>query len=70
MNEKEIVKEFNLNTIYQLPFAPATRFNIPDEEGMFEFVPENKRVVIEWVQLVDALNSIKIEEQENGCSNN
>lgn len=70
MNEKEIVKEFNLNTIYQLPFAPATRFNIPDEEGMFEFVPENKRVVIEWVQLVDALNSIKIEEQENGSSNN
>ena len=37
---------------------------------VFEFVPENKRVGIEWVQLVDALNSIKIEEQENGSSNN
>ena len=69
MNDKEIVKEFNLHTIYQLPFAPAVRFNIPDEEGMFEFVTENKREIIEWVQLVDALNSLKLEEEANGSNN-
>ncbi len=64
-----IHKEFNLHSIYQLPFAPGERFNIPDEEGLYEFVPENLREVIEWVQIVDALNEVKLEEEDNVVTN-
>lgn len=64
-----IHKEFNLHTLYQLPFAPGERFNIPDEEGLYEFVPENLREVIEWVQVIDALNEIKQEEECDVNSN-
>lgn len=60
-----IHKEFSLHSLYQLPFAPGVRFNIPDEEGMYEFVPENKKEVIEWVQAIDAYHTLKLIEAEN-----
>ena len=62
---KEYVKEFNLKIAVQLPFVPAVRFNIPDEEGMLEFVPENKREVMEWVQAIAAYQQVKLEEEQN-----
>ena len=63
-DDKPYTKEFNLAMVYQLPFAPATRFNIPDEEGVFEFVPDNKLEIIEWVMLVDVINKIKEEKRK------
>lgn len=62
---KEYVKEFNLKVAVQLPFVPAVRFNIPDEEGMLEFVPENKREVMEWVQAIAAYQQVKLEEEQD-----
>lgn len=65
-----IHKDFNINTIYQLPFAPGERFNIPDDEEFYEFVPKNKRTVTEWVQAIDALNELKVKGELNANNNN
>ena len=62
---KEIVKEFNLNILTQFPFSPNVRFNIPNEDGMLEFVPENKQEVFEWATCIDAYHTLLIEEQED-----
>ena len=56
---KEIIKKFNLDLAVQFPFKPNTRFNIPDEEALFEFVPENLKEVSEWSQIPGALLKIK-----------
>ena len=65
---EEIVKEFNLNILTQFPFSPNVRFNIPDEDGMLEFVPENKQEVFEWATCIDAYHTLKVEEKENAIS--
>lgn len=66
--DKEIVKEFNLNILTQFPFSPNVRFNIPDEDGMLEFVPDNKQEVYEWATLIDAYHTLKVEEKEDAAN--
>ncbi len=61
---KEMIKEFNLNILTQFPFSPNVRFNIPDEDGMLEFVPENKKEVFEWATFIDAYHTLLKEEKE------
>ena len=65
---KNIVKEFNLNILTQFPFSPNVRFNIPDESGMLEFVPDNKQEVYEWALCIDAYHTLKQEEKANAAS--
>lgn len=65
MKGNVIHKEFNLSAIYQLPFEPAKRFNIPDDENFFEFVPSNQLQVIEWVIAIDAYNSYRQSNDTN-----
>ena len=64
---KEIVKEFNLNILTQFPFSPNVRFNIPDEDGMLEFVPDNKQEVFEWATFIDAYHTILCEVKEDAA---
>lgn len=52
-------KDFLLDELYQFPFDPGVRFNIPDVEGMFEFMPEHNKEVIEWVLSIEAYNELK-----------
>ena len=66
--DKKIVKEFNLKILSQFPFSPNVRFNIPDDEGMLEFVPDNKQEVFEWATLIDAYHTLKVEEKEDAAS--
>lgn len=65
--DEEIVKEFNLNILTQFPFSPNVRFNIPDEEGMKEFVPDNKQEVFEWATFIDAYHTVKSEVKEDAA---
>ena len=53
-----------MNILTQFPFSPNVRFNIPDESGMLEFVPDNKQEVFEWVTCIDAYHTLQIEEKE------
>ncbi len=60
---ESIHKEFRYDKLIQLPFGVApvdnAHFEIPDEEGVFMFKPvEERRIVIEWVQLVDVINKL------------
>ena len=64
---KEIVKEFNLNILTQFPFSPNVRFNIPDEMGMLEFVPNNKQEVFEWATFIDAYHTALGEVKEDAA---
>ncbi len=57
----EYTKEFNYNTLIQLPFSisPANRlyFEVPDTEGTFSFKPlEESKEVIRFVQYIDIIN--------------
>lgn len=61
LNGKEYKKEFDISKLFQFPFEPAVRFNIPDEEGWFEFKTENKYEVIEWVQSIIAYAKLRDE---------
>lgn len=61
---ESIQKEFNLNILIQFPFAPNKRFNIPSEDGLMEFVPDNKQVVFEWATFIDAYHTFRQEEKE------
>ncbi len=56
------VKEFNYDTLVQLPFsiAPSNRlyFEVPDSEGTFSFYPlEEEKVIIRFVQYIDIINA-------------
>ncbi|MBE6130664.1 MAG: hypothetical protein E7183_03005 [Erysipelotrichaceae bacterium] len=64
----DIIKEFNLNILTQFPFSPNVRFNIPDDSGMLEFVPDNKQEVFEWATLIDAYHTLLIEVKEDAAS--
>ena len=64
---KDIEKEFNLNILTQFPFSPNVRFNIPDEDGMLEFVPDNKQEVFEWATFIDAYHTILCEVKEDAA---
>lgn len=57
----EIIKyEFDLNNIFQLPFSPAVRLDVPSHDGMFQFTPlGNPNQLIEYVQAIDAMRELK-----------
>lgn len=65
LNGNSYHKDFDISKLYQFPFEPAVRFNIPDEEGWFEFKPENKYQVVEWVQSIIAYAKIRDEKNVN-----
>ena len=61
INGENVVKQFDLAKMIQLPFDPAIRFDIPCDEGKFEFRPvHNKKLVIEFVQAIDAFREIRL----------
>ncbi len=63
INNEHVRKNFNLEQIFQLPFGVAKRFDVPDEEGTFEFRPiDNPNQVIEYVQAIDVMREIKRHE--------
>jgi hypothetical protein len=37
--EEKVVKYFKLDQLTQLPFAPASHFEVPDYDASFKFVP-------------------------------
>lgn len=61
INGEEVVKKFALDHLLQLPFDVAKRFDVPDDDGKFEFRPlENNKQVMEFVQAIDAMREIRI----------
>lgn len=55
---EKIRKNFKLESLVQLPFEPNHHFDIPDDEGYFEFKPvdgEAPSKVIQFVQAVETL---------------
>lgn len=55
---EEIKKNFKLEVLTQLPFDPSDHFDIPDDEGYFEFKlveGENPNIVIQFVQAIETL---------------
>ncbi len=57
-----IRKDFNLNSLVQLPFEAGKHFDVPDDEGYFEFKPcpgELPSIVIEFVQAIDVLAAMR-----------
>lgn len=55
-----IRKDFKLNQMLQLPFGLAKRFDIPDDEGTFQFRPiDNPNQIIEYVQAIDVLRELR-----------
>ena len=61
INGEEVVKKFALDRLLQLPFDAGVRFDVPDDEGKFEFRPiENNKLVMEYVQAIDAMREIRI----------
>ena len=54
---EQVKKEFHLDLLTQLPFEPNVRFEVPDEEAMFRFIPKRDlRVITEYVMIIDFLN--------------
>lgn len=59
IDNEEVVKKFNLEQIFQLPFSPGNHFEVPDSDGNFKFIPlDNRNVVIEWVQIIDIMHEL------------
>lgn len=57
---KPIIKEFNLPSLVQLPFAAGKHFEVHDDDFVFKFIPiNNKNQVVEWVQAIDVLQELK-----------
>ena len=63
--KETIHKDFDLKKIYQFPFKPNTRFNIPDEDHLLEFVPDKVNEVTEWGQIANAIYRIETENAEH-----
>ena len=56
-----ILKKFNLENLIQLPFDAGVRFDIPSDEGTFQFRPINTPAkVIEFVQAIDVMREIRL----------
>lgn len=55
--EEKVVKYFKLDQLTQLPFAPASHFEVPDYDASFKFVPtDNIKGVMEWVIAIDIMH--------------
>lgn len=55
---EQVRKQFKLEVLTQLPFDPVDHFDIPDDEGYFEFKPvegEKNNIVIQFVQAIETL---------------
>lgn len=63
-----ILKEFKLDQIPQIPFEPSVRLEIPDDEAMFRFIPENIYTIIDYVQFVDLLNDERNKQNEKNSN--
>lgn len=62
-------KEFKLDKIVQLPFEPNVRFEVPDDEAMFRFIPTRDiRVITEYVLIIDYLNMQREKEKHESNS--
>lgn len=59
---KQVKKEFKLERLSQLPFEVNTHFDIPDDDGCFEFKPvkgERSSIIIEFVQAIEAMYQLR-----------
>lgn len=62
INGEHVIKKFNLDQMVQIPFDVAVRITIPDDDGTFQFHPiNNKKVIMEYVQAIDAMHELKTE---------
>lgn len=60
LSGETVHKEFSFDILTQLPFSPGHHFEVPDGDGAFQFRPiDNPETVVEWVQTIDTINSIK-----------
>lgn len=56
-----VLKKFPLENLIQLPFDAGSRFDIPNDEGTYQFRPiDNPAKVVEFVQAVDVMREIRI----------
>lgn len=56
-----VLKKFPLENLIQLPFDAGVRFDIPNDEGTFQFKPiDNPAKVIEFVQAIDVMRELRI----------
>ena len=59
-NKQKVKKRIDFSLLVpELSFVPCLRFNIPNEEGIFEFIPEDKKDVMRFVQMWEALQIYK-----------
>lgn len=66
--DEHVTKEFKLEQIPQLPFEPFVRFEIPDSDAMFRFIPEDIYTIIDFVQFVDLLNDERNKKNEENSN--
>lgn len=62
INGKNVHKEFKLSRLSQLPFEMRHHFDVPDEDGYFEFLPINDTSfskIIEFVQAIEVMASMR-----------
>lgn len=67
IQDKHVLKKFNLEQMVQIPFDVAVRLTIPDDEGTFQLHPLiNPKQIMEFVQAIDAMHELKMENEEQG----
>ncbi len=54
--EEYLRKEFNMKVITQLPFDCGVRVDIPDMDYTYRFIPKNKKLIIDFVQVINYIN--------------
>lgn len=65
---KQIKKEFKLDRLTQLPFEVNSHFDIPDDDGCFEFKPlkgQRTSIIIEFVQAIEVMYQMRKSEQND-----
>lgn len=63
-----IKKNFKLERLSQLPFEVRSHFDIPDDDGCFEFKPtdnEKYSTIIEFVQAIDIMSQMRKTKQHD-----
>ncbi len=66
--DKKVKKYFKLESLSQLPFEVNKHFDIPDDDGCFEFLPddgERGSSIIEFVQAVEVMYLLR-QSEKNG----
>ncbi len=65
LNGNQIKKDFKLNAIHQIPFDVRSHFDIPDDEGYFEFKPtegQTATIITQFAQAIDAFTKLRNEK--------